>query len=45
MIKALAKAKKDGFRIIYIDETMFTKHSIPKSEYCLPHKNMMIDKS
>ena len=45
MIRALNKAKKDGYRIIYIDETMFTKHAIPKNEYCLPNKNMKIDKA
>ena len=44
MIRALKKAKKDGYRIIYIDETMFTKHAIPKKEYCLPNLNMKVDK-
>ena len=30
MIRELTKAKKDGYRIIYIDEIMFTRKSIPK---------------
>ena len=30
MIRELKKAKKDGYRIIYIDETMFTKTTVPK---------------
>lgn len=37
--------RKDGYRIIYIDETMFTRSSVPKHEYCLPSENMSIDKS
>ena len=44
MIRELKKAKKDGYRIIYIDETMFTKTTVPKQEYCLPHRNMTVDK-
>ena len=32
----LTKAKSDGYRIIYIDETMFTRATVPKAEYCLP---------
>mgnify|MGYP004089971961 CR=1 FL=1 len=36
MIAALKRAKRDGYRIIYLDETMFTRSTVPKSEYCLP---------
>ena len=34
--RELAKAKKDGYRIIYLDETMFTRKTQKKTEYCLP---------
>ena len=44
MVRELNKAKRDGYRVIYIDETMFTKTTIPKSEYCLPNQNMRVDK-
>ena len=43
MLRELTKAKKDGYRIVYIDETMFTRKSIPSKEYCLPSQNMMVD--
>ena len=45
MIRELKRAKRDGYRIIYIDETMFTRTTVPKQEYCLPHQNVTIDKS
>ena len=43
MIRELTKAKKDGYRIVYIDETMFTRKTIPKKEYSLPSQNMTVD--
>ena len=33
MIRELKRAKRDGYRIIYIDETMFTRTTVPKQEY------------
>ena len=45
MIRELNKAKREGYRIIYIDETMFTRASVPKLEYCLPSDNMTVDKA
>ena len=36
LLRQLEKVKKEGYRIIYIDETMFTKSALPKTEYCLP---------
>ena len=36
LLRQLEKAKKDGYRIIYLDEAMFTKSALPKTEYCLP---------
>ena len=44
-MKQLEKAKKDGYRVIYLDETMFTKAALPKAEYYLPSQNVNIDKS
>ena len=43
MKRELHKAKKDGYRIIYIDETMFTRKTVTKVEYCLPEHNMKAD--
>lgn len=37
--------KKENYRIIYLDETMYTKSSVPKTEYYLPSQNFNIDKS
>ena len=45
MIAALKRARRDGFRVIYIDETVFTRSTVPKQEYCLPHRNVTMDKS
>lgn len=45
MMRLLTKAKRDGYRIIYIDETMFTRTSLPKLEYRLPYDNLTFDKS
>ena len=45
MIAALKRARRDGFRVIYIDETVFTRSTVPRTEYCLPEQNMTADKS
>ena len=45
MIRALKKAKKDGYKIIFIDETVFTRSTVPRTEYCLPHRNVTVDKN
>ena len=44
MIRALKRAKKDGFKIIYIDETVFTWSTVPRTEYCLQNRNVTVDK-
>ena len=36
MKRELAKAKRDGYRLVYLDECMFTRATVPKAEYCLP---------
>ena len=43
MKRELARARRDGYRIIYIDETMFTRATVSRVEYCLPKKNMTVD--
>ena len=45
MIAALKRAKRDGYRVIYIDETMFTRSTVPRSEYCLPNQNMTVNQA
>ena len=43
VIDKLAIAKKKGSRIIYIDETMVTRKTVARKEYCHVNKNMTID--
>ena len=43
MKRELQRAKRNKQRIIYIDETMFTRVTVPKAEYCLPKENMTVD--
>ena len=45
MKRELAKAAKDGYRIVYCDETMFTRKTVPKTEYSLPKRNMTVDQA
>ena len=39
----LTKAKNNGYRIVYIDETMFTRKTIPDSEWALKKENMRVN--
>ena len=36
MKQQLTRAKNDGYRVIYIDETMFTRKTVPNTEWTLP---------
>ena len=45
MLRALTKAKKEGYRIVYIDETMFTRRSVPTKEYRRRSQNMTVDQA
>ena len=45
MLRALTKARKEGYKIIYIDETMFTRRSIPTKEYRKASQNMTVDQA
>ena len=39
----LTRAKNDGFRIVYIDETVFTRKTCQDSEWALKNDNMRIN--
>ena len=41
--ESLQGAYDDGFHVIYIDEMMVTKSSIPTHEYSLKNQNVSID--
>ena len=43
MKRLLNRAKNDGYRIIYIDETMFTRSTLPDAEWARPKENMTVD--
>ena len=45
MKRELAKAKRDGYRLVYLDECMFTRATVPKAEYCLPKQNVTLDQA
>ena len=34
MKRQLTRAKNDGYRVVYLDETCFTRTTMPKMEYC-----------
>ena len=37
--REISKVKKEAYRIIYLDETMFTRKTIRQEEWCLPKDN------
>lgn len=41
--RLLTRAKNDNYRIIYADETMFTRKTIKETEWALPKENMTVD--
>ena len=43
MKRALTKAKRDKYRIIYLDETMFTRKTVAGAEWALPGQNLALD--
>ena len=43
MKRGLTRAKNDGYRVIYLDETCFTRTSVPKVEWCHSGQNMEAD--
>ena len=43
MKRLLTNAKRDGYRIIYIDETMTTRKTVPDAEWARKKENMAVD--
>ena len=43
MKRELTKARNAGYRIVYIDETMFTRTTVPETEWARPKQNMAVD--
>ena len=43
MKRELTNARRDGFRIVYIDETCFTRKTCADTEWSLPNENMTVD--
>ena len=43
MKRQLAKAKRDGYRVVFLDETFFTRNKVPELEWALPKENVTID--
>ena len=43
MKRQLTMAKNDGFRIVYLDETMFTRKTVADAEWTLPKENVQVD--
>lgn len=41
----MTRAKRDGFRMIYIDETMFTRKTIAETEWAKKGQNMQVDQA
>ena len=38
-------AKNDGYRIVYLDETMFTRKTMTDMEWALPKENVCLDEA
>ena len=36
-------ARRDSYRIIYIDETHFTRNTLPETEWSRPKQNVTLD--
>ena len=43
MKRLLTRAKNDEYRIVYIDETCFTRTTLPDTEWARPMENMTVD--
>ena len=43
MKRQLAKAKKDNYRIIYLDEICFTRKTVSDTEWALPGQNISVN--
>ena len=38
-------ARNDGYRIVYLDETVFTRKTLVDTEWALPKKNVSVDEA
>ena len=43
MKRLLTRAKNDGYRVVYLDETCFSRSTVPKTEYCRQGQNVAAD--
>ena len=43
MKRQLAKAKKENYRVVYLDEICFTRKTIPDTEWALPGQNVSVN--
>ena len=43
MKRLLTNARRDGYKIIYIDETMTTRKTVPDTEWARKNENMAVD--
>ena len=43
MKRLMTRARNDGYRIVYLDETCFTRSTVPKAEYCRQGQNVAAD--
>ena len=45
MKQLMTKARNAGYRFVYIDETMFTRKTVPLMEWTCKHENMTVDQA
>ena len=45
MKRQLTMARNQGYRIVYLDETMFTRKTVADLEWALPKENVMINEA
>ena len=38
-------ARNDGYRIVYLDETVFTRRTLVDTEWALPKQNVAVDEA
>ena len=43
MRKKLAKVRREGYRVNYIDETVFTRKTVKDREWCASRSNLAVD--
>ena len=43
MKQLMTRARNDGYRTLYCDETMFTRSTMPQADWSLPKENYTVD--